>query len=437
MNHDYRNFKNPISEGLSEPLSSVLPDAGVNEEMQSSQTCGSVVKEEPIEALVFENVLCPGLPVLVSTIKFSPKSEPVKHFSNNPAISIPTIKHSPKSAPTTFMGALVFDVDLTPTIPTQIIDSDSEISEDAICDELFPPGDSKIFGIFGKSEVLSVKSEFSLPSDFSTSSTIKMENISQSSDPTYGSDPSYGPKHSSQRTCEECHQIFSARGFTRHMIAAHNGLLCTKCSQRFKSIGSLKHHKAVTCHSFQCRQCVDKFASKNLLNQHIRSVHAGVNNPVRFRPKSNRSKPDRPFKCPKCTATFGRSWHLKRHVRNEVCSKDPVSSCQRKSRIVGRLKCDQCSKTFTMPINLRRHVFHFHTPSSKTFECSFCGQMFWENYQRKLHLKRKHNVAVTIRHRSKPGTTGIHPCPVCKFRFTERESVRRHVLNFHPDHVGN
>ncbi|EEC00662.1 zinc finger, C2H2 type, putative [Ixodes scapularis] len=113
------------------------------------------------------------------------------------------------------------------------------------------------------------------------------------------------------------------------------------------------------------------------------------------------------FFCRMCRKSFGRRYHLERHLINTPCSGKPP----------GRFPCDTCGKVFPTEAKLQSHTRN-HTDDQegvKRFACSQCGRRFWNRSLLRIHS----------RHHS-----GERPflCPECPKGFVSLGSLNKHRL---------
>lgn len=94
-------------------------------------------------------------------------------------------------------------------------------------------------------------------------------------------------------------------------------------------------------------------------------------------------------------------------------------------------KCPKCSKTYGILFRLRRHSRAMHNLEINTFEffeCSYCGRKFTTKKHLKLHMIRKHF----------PPARSSFMCDVCGHDFKDLSSLHIHQLlhtNSPPDYV--
>ena len=111
---------------------------------------------------------------------------------------------------------------------------------------------------------------------------------------------------------------------------------CNKCMIPFASLWQLVSHQNVhkgELVRYNCEQCGQKFKSKNVFYQHMKSMHF-----------------DKVYKCEKCSKSLTEQRFLDRHLHNHFVKKH--------ERIL--FLCDHCEKTFTKKFCLNQHVKRKH-----------------------------------------------------------------------------
>ena len=123
---------------------------------------------------------------------------------------------------------------------------------------------------------------------------------------------------------------------------------CNKCMIPFASLWQLVSHQNVhkgESVRYNCEQCGQKFKSKNVFYQHMKSMHF-----------------DKVYKCEKCSKSFAEQRFLDRHLHNHFVKKH--------ERIL--FLCDHCEKTFSKKFYLNQHVLKENTKSkSVNYELIF------------------------------------------------------------------
>lgn len=148
--------------------------------------------------------------------------------------------------------------------------------------------------------------------------------------------------------------------------------------------------------------------------------------------------------CSICKKTFGRKYHLARHLQNAVCLGEQGLS----------LPCPTCGKVFCSKVKLDQHVKTHSTASDsnqksslKRFECSQCGRLLWSRSQLEIH-RRTHtgerpfmcvecskafvSLGALNKHKLCHSEEKPFTCPHCPARFSLKGTLNRHI----PTHTG-
>ena len=118
-----------------------------------------------------------------------------------------------------------------------------------------------------------------------------------------------------------------------------------------------------------CDICSKEFKSKDAkheLNIHKLKVHEGVE----------------PIMCPQCPMAFATKNVLNNHLRGVHTNRE--------------FKCDQCEKIFTAKHTLKFHVMTLHSEGPVEFKCSHCPETF-----KSYTLKSKHSREAHPEHSTK------------------------------------
>ncbi|XP_031638670.1 zinc finger protein 391-like [Contarinia nasturtii] len=164
-------------------------------------------------------------------------------------------------------------------------------------------------------------------------------------------------------TVEQCDAMFGTeRTLKIHMHREHGikeRYICPICDREFKISGNLKQH--IETHSdykrFICNFCGKGFHLPFNLKEHM-NTHTG----------------DRPYTCDVCGKTFGRNSLRQAHMRVHTGEKP--------------YKCDvdTCDRAYAYQTDLKRHKRAVHGIINKTFPCTICGKIFYENKFLTKHL---------------------------------------------------
>lgn len=188
---------------------------------------------------------------------------------------------------------------------------------------------------------------------------------------------------------------------------------CKECQRIFSSIYSLNRH--LLGHEgkiFKCGECSKTYASKNQLKKHLfkyckksLSKIQGSLTQKELKSDSIYSENNRPYKCCKCSKSYIRKYHLKRHELIHSKNKKPsCNECNKTFKDKFTLKhhslskhskmskntCYECRKSLKNKYSLRRHYLYVHS-KVKSFKCNKCNEKFVENYQLKNHMISTHS----------------------------------------------
>ena len=220
--------------------------------------------------------------------------------------------------------------------------------------------------------------------------------------------------------CQICNKAVAGINLKSHILQEHCNLLsdteCALCEQKFAAKHILKAHikkvhltEKSTCHichkeyrdlqhhikythdqdkQFECFHCEKKFQAKQILTNHIQSVHLdqhkrkcplcakdiSLNNFTRHI-KEGHNKVKK--LCPHCDKEFGMS-NLRKHIRN-VHNNECVI-------------CPDCGKTFSIS-NLRKHILSVHEKLKNI--CEICNkEVPYSNIS--IHKRKEHGIGKPI-----------------------------------------
>ncbi|XP_055910627.1 zinc finger protein 91-like [Eupeodes corollae] len=117
----------------------------------------------------------------------------------------------------------------------------------------------------------------------------------------------------------------------------------------------------------------------------------------------------KPFKCSKCSKTFTRRGHLKRHFLSHDLKKKFI--------------CNICSKRFSRKDHLKSHM-NKHDPT-KAFKCEICDRSYFRAGMVRKHKEMKHNMQNLPQNIDKP-----EHCKVCNKTFSTKAYLQKH-MNMH------
>lgn len=177
--------------------------------------------------------------------------------------------------------------------------------------------------------------------------------------------------------CNLCEKSFNTASILRtHKICMHSDpknwkYICKFCDKRFPINSSLVTHQKrhIGVKKFTCHICDKKFFDKSEVSKHLKS-HSS----------------ERFFKCNLCEGKeYKNNYGLKKHLKiiHDIGTITIVKPEK-------KFSCPVCPRVFAFNNKLQKHLCT-HT-GDKPFKCQFCKKGFVENYYRKLHLQKKHNV---------------------------------------------
>ncbi|XP_070569826.1 uncharacterized protein [Ptychodera flava] len=189
----------------------------------------------------------------------------------------------------------------------------------------------------------------------------------------------------------EC-SICRRRYLTRETLESHmqrhgeRRYPCETCGMSFKAMAELTEHRTV--HSLpkqlQCEVCSQEFTRRNLLLQHMTTVHPNA----------------KPFECENCDKTFATLDSLRVHQRCHTgelphkcrfCSRQFVHGKHREVHEMSHFKDNNKPPNMPMLVNTEGKLF---------YQCEKCGQVFTElshlqTHQRLHKLQEKEEALAT------------------------------------------
>lgn len=169
-------------------------------------------------------------------------------------------------------------------------------------------------------------------------------------------------------------------------------LACSLCNMHFKNMDSLSIHMQVHNQIHEQVRNPEKTHLENPTTASpTRSPPPSSSPPI---PSTNSSA----YKCTSCTASFGTSFNLKRHMRIHTGTRP--------------YKCDQCQSAFITKAQLTTHM-RTHT-GEKPYQCDICGGKFIQQNNLKRHIMTH---------------TGEKPfkCDKCSAAFISSSDLKRHI----------
>ncbi|XP_050734218.1 zinc finger protein 341-like isoform X2 [Eriocheir sinensis] len=169
-----------------------------------------------------------------------------------------------------------------------------------------------------------------------------------------------------QYRCHFCSKVFNALDkLSLHQHEQHSTypqakktvgpsyFRCTKCMNKYASAEALEHHLRTSSHHYPCKQCGKVFTSERLLRRHLH-IHGTVNL----------------FPCSECSKEFKSEYSLKLHQLIHTGEKP--------------FDCPLCQTAFNRRDKLKRHML-IHEP--KKFQCPFgCLKEFSRPDKLRLHM---------------------------------------------------
>nr|XP_034189956.1 uncharacterized protein LOC117608637 [Osmia lignaria] len=190
--------------------------------------------------------------------------------------------------------------------------------------------------------------------------------------------------------CKYCEVMLDSKGKKRQHEQKHcdnmYGQLCDVCGEKFKHQGTLDQHVKTQHMSwekiYQCPKCPKKFAFKQKLSFHLKSVHTTL----------------RAYLCEDCGADFKNPASLRHH---RIRKHQPVGN---------KRECPVCHKLVPF-YSLSKHM---HTHKAYTIQCPHCDKMFKNSSTLKQHV-RIHEDQRQYR------------CDTCGVGFNRRDGLRLHM----------
>ena len=216
--------------------------------------------------------------------------------------------------------------------------------------------------------------------------------------------------------CEDCNTEFvSAKAKRSHNVRCLSKLICKYCNTLLDSKGKKRQHEQKHIDNMYgqlCDVCGEKFKHQGTLDQHFKTQHMIW---------------DKIYQCPKCPKKFAFKQKLSFHVKS-------VHTTMR------AYLCEDCGADFKNPASLRHHRIRKHHPTSNKRECSVCGKMV-PFYSLSKHMYTHKAYTIQCPHCDKMFKNSstlkqhlrIHEdqrqyrCDTCGVGFNRRDGLRLHM----------
>jgi KRAB domain-containing zinc finger protein len=225
-------------------------------------------------------------------------------------------------------------------------------------------------------------------------------------------------------SCQHCVKKFTHQGHLSCHLQAKSE--CLICSKTFFCVGALKkhldeaHHGTFSCPHAACKQ--QKFASKNSLIEHLKSVHEG-------------KKRSKKFQCDLCGLQIRDKFEVQKHMESHLKTKK--FQCMRcgvwlrtQNTLNTHLRatpstCLYCDAKFQCKLNLEKHYKEKHKTSESHWPCQKCSKVFCSIHTLKAHQKSKCYGKFYL-----PKQNNFE-CKKCPKTYSSRKSFRKHQKSVH------
>lgn len=216
--------------------------------------------------------------------------------------------------------------------------------------------------------------------------------------------------------CEDCLTEFSTnKAKKNHNITCMQKLICKYCDVMLDSKGKKRQHEQKHCDNIYgqlCDYCGEKFKHQGTLDQHIKTQHMSW---------------EKVFQCPKCPKKFAFKQKLSFHLKS-------VHTTLR------AYLCEDCGADFKNPASLRHHRIRKHQPVGNKRECMVCHKMV-PFYSLSKHMHTHKAYTIQCPHCDKMFKNSstlkqhvrIHEdqrqyrCDICGVGFNRRDGLRLHM----------
>lgn len=216
--------------------------------------------------------------------------------------------------------------------------------------------------------------------------------------------------------CEDCGSTFPTNKTKRaHNATCIKKLICKHCDLMLESRGKKRQHEQKHCDTIYgqlCDICGEKFKHQGTLDQHIKTQHMSW---------------EKIFDCPKCDKKFAFKQKLSFHLKS-------VHTTMR------AFLCEDCGADFKNPASLRHHRIRKHQPTGNKRECPVCHKMV-PFYSLSKHMYTHKAYTIQCPHCDKMFKNSstlkqhvrIHEdqrqyrCDTCGVGFNRRDGLRLHM----------
>ncbi|XP_054271722.1 zinc finger protein 771-like isoform X2 [Macrosteles quadrilineatus] len=204
-------------------------------------------------------------------------------------------------------------------------------------------------------------------------------------------------KHTKENVqfCAHCNKIFRHRSnLIQHIMTKHTGTAqfkCDVCGLAFAKVSAFQRHQRTHTgeRPFACSLCNYRSKNAGCLKEHMRK-HTG----------------EKPYACKHCDYTCSYSSMLSRHIAAQHEKKTFV--------------CNHCDYKTNLVRNLSKHLKKHEVPLE--LACEKCDFVTNSKEKLKNHIVRKHLDNYPI---------SLYVCSICKIKYRERKSIRRHMMKIH------
>ncbi len=236
--------------------------------------------------------------------------------------------------------------------------------------------------------------------------------------------------------CPKCPRRFQSATQTQsHLFFCHspqNLFQCDHCPKTFETRSHVTGHKAEVGiegewkQTFLCSLCKKQFESGNShfkFMHHITKCHnkelghlmlGNMGNQIGIEGKSSTVSKAQP-EAGSSKTTGSVSFSMQKLLDNKS------------------IQCPKCQNMFSDNWRLQDHLFQEHSPKA-FFQCDLCDSRL--QYLRQVYLHKLNAHKELTLHN--PELKGTYLCGLCKQKFnTSGEKIRRHLLENHPEEVGD